>query len=60
MVRECERERERLMERVQGYLAHQKTLPPRTLQKVYACGPMVVLRGGGGGCFKRGTPEECT
>ena len=28
--------------RLQGYLAHEKLLPPRTLQKAYAEGPMVV------------------
>ena len=35
--------------RLQGYLAHKKQPPPRTLQKAYAWGPMVVL--GGAGCF---------
>ena len=35
---------------VQGYLAHKKRPPPRTLQKAYAQGPTVVL-GGGGGVF---------
>ena len=28
----------------EGYLAHKKMPPPRTLQKAYAKGPMVVLR----------------
>ena len=32
---------------LQGYLAHTKTFPPRTLQQDYAQGPMVVLWGGG-------------
>ena len=30
---------------LQGYLAHKKLLPPRTLQWAYAQGPMVVLGG---------------
>ena len=33
---------------VPGYLAHAKSPLPRTLQKGYACGPMMVLWGG---CF---------
>ena len=32
---------------LQGYLAHKKLHPPRTLQQEYAEGPMVVLGGGG-------------
>ena len=32
--------------RLQGYLAHLKTPPPRTLQKDYAWGPVVALGGG--------------
>ena len=31
---------------LQGYLAHKKLRPPRTLQQDYALGPMVVLGGG--------------
>jgi len=31
---------------VQGYLAHKKQRPPRTVQQEYAQGPMVVLWGG--------------
>ena len=42
---------------VQGYLAQKKTPLPRTLQKAYAYGTLVVL-GGGGGC-NRCTPVEC-
>jgi hypothetical protein len=34
---------------LQGYLAHTKQRPPRTLQWDYAWGPMMTL--GGGGCF---------
>ena len=30
---------------LQGYLAHKKQRPPRTLQKEHAQGPVVVLRG---------------
>ena len=30
---------------VQGYLAHKKPYPPRTLQQAYAWGPMVFLGG---------------
>jgi len=30
---------------VQGYLAHKKTLPPRTLPWAYAQGPTGVIRG---------------
>ena len=33
---------------VQGYLAHKKMQPPRTLQYGYALGPMMVLGEGGG------------
>jgi len=42
-------------EALQGYLAHKKTPPPRTLQEPYAWGPMVVL-GGGAVSYERGTP----
>jgi hypothetical protein len=38
---------------LQGYLAHKKQHPPRTLQEDYAEGPMVVL-GGGAASYKRG------
>ena len=31
---------------VQGYLAHAKQRPPRTLQEGYAEGPLMALRGG--------------
>ena len=31
---------------VQGYLAHKKQRPPRTLQQEYTQGPMAVLGGG--------------
>ena len=31
--------------RVQGYLNHKKHPPPRTLQKPYASGPMMILGG---------------
>ena len=44
-----------LLEPLQGYLAHMKLPPPRTLLKDYAYGPVVVL-GGGGGSYERGTP----
>ena len=40
---------------LQGYLAHQKHLPPRTLQQDYPSGPRVVL-GGGAVSYERGTP----
>ena len=40
---------------VQGYLAHKKPRPLRTLQKDYAQGPMEVLRGGAVS-YERGTP----
>ena len=36
------------MVRSYGYLAHQKTPPPRTLQYMYAKGPMAVLSWGVG------------
>ncbi|KAJ1480153.1 hypothetical protein T484DRAFT_1901603 [Baffinella frigidus] len=39
---------------VQGYLAHKKAPPPRTLQQAYALGPMVVL-GGEALSYERGT-----
>jgi hypothetical protein len=32
---------------IQGYLAHKKPYPHRTLQLDFAYGPMVVLGGGG-------------
>jgi hypothetical protein len=31
---------------MQGFFAHKKASPPRTLQQAYAQGPMVVLGGG--------------
>ena len=31
---------------IQGYLAHKKPHPPRTLQSAYISGPLVVLGGG--------------
>jgi hypothetical protein len=31
---------------LQGYLAHKKAPPPRTLQHAHASGPMLVLGGG--------------
>ena len=40
---------------VQGYPAHKKQSPPRTLQEAYACGPVLVLGGGTFFC-ERGTP----
>ena len=40
---------------LQGFLAHKKLPPPRTLQYGYAYGPMVVL-GGGAVSYERGTP----
>ena len=33
---------------VQGYLAHEKHPPRRTIQQDHASGPMKVLEGGGG------------
>ena len=42
---------------VQGYLAHKKPPPPRTLQQGFAQGPMPVL-GGGAVSYERGTPSE--
>ena len=42
---------------LQGYLAHKKQRPPRTLQKDYAWGPMVTL-GGGAVSYGRGTPVQ--
>ena len=44
---------------IQGYLAHKKQRPPRTLQQEYAQGPMVVLRGGAVS-YQRGTPVTIT
>jgi len=41
----------------QGYLAHEKTPPPRTLQKAYAQGHMAVL-GGVAVSFERGSPVQ--
>ena len=41
--------------RIQGYLAHQNTPPPSTLQQAYAYGPMVVL-GGGAISYQPGAP----
>jgi len=40
---------------VQGYLAHKKPHPPRTLQQDYAYGPTAVL-GVGAFSYGRGTP----
>ena len=40
---------------MQGYLAHKKQRPARTLQKENAQGPMVVV-GGGVVSYERGTP----
>ena len=40
---------------LQGYLAHKKQRPPRTLQKDVAWDPMVVL-GWGAVSYERGTP----
>ena len=31
---------------VQGYVAHKKPLPPRTLQYAYSLSPVMVLEGG--------------
>ena len=42
---------------VQGYLAHEKQRPTRTLQKDSAQGPMVAL-GEGAVSYERGTPAE--
>ena len=42
-------------EGIQGYLAHKKPPPPRTLHQGSAYGPMVVL-GGGAFSHERGTP----
>jgi hypothetical protein len=44
---------------LQGYLAHKKPPPPRTLQQAYAYGPVVVL-GGGLVSYERGTPAVVT
>ena len=43
---------------VQGYLAHKKPHPPRTLQKDYAQGLMVALRRGAVS-DERGAPVRC-
>ena len=43
---------------LQGYLAHKKQRPPRTLQQDSAQGPMVVL-GDGAISHVRGTPVAC-
>ena len=40
---------------IQGYLAHKKLSPARTLLQDYAWGPTVVL-GGGAVSYERGTP----
>ena len=40
---------------VQGYLEHEKTSPPRSLQYAYAYGPTAVL-GGWAFSYERGTP----
>ena len=39
----------------EGYLAHKKPPPPRTLQLAYAQGPMVVI-GEVAAFYERGTP----
>ena len=44
-----------LMSEAQGYLAHKKQPPPRTLQQAYAQRPMVVLGEGGAFSYERGT-----
>jgi len=44
---------------MQGYLAHKKQRPSRTLQQEYAVGPMVVLWGGAVS-YERGTPCTAT
>jgi len=41
---------------LEGYLAHEKPRPLRTLQWDYAQGPMVALRGGAVS-YERGTPD---
>ena len=43
---------------VQGYLAHTKQPPPKTLQKDSAQVPMVIL-GGGAVSYERCTPVTC-
>ena len=40
---------------LQGYFAHKKQPPPRTLQQAYAYGPMAVL-GRGVVSYERGNP----
>jgi hypothetical protein len=40
---------------LQGYLAHKKVQPPRTLEKAYAYGPVPIL-GGGAVSYEQGTP----
>ena len=42
---------------LQGHLAHKKLPPPRTLEKAYAQGPMVVIEGVVIS-YERGTPES--
>ena len=42
---------------LEGYLTHKKQRPPRTLQKDYTEGSMVVL-GGGAVSYERGTPAR--
>ena len=44
-----------VVEGLQGYLAHKKPHPPRTLPKAHAQGPRGVL-GGWAGSYERGTP----
>jgi len=44
---------------LQGYLAHKKQRPPRTLQQQYAWGSMAALGGGAVSC-ERGTPVDTT
>jgi len=45
------------MPHAQGYLAHKKLPPARTLQQAYTLGPMVVLRRGAVSC-ERGIPAD--
>jgi len=40
---------------LEGYLAHNKPHPPRTVQQAYAQGPTVIL-GRGAFSYERGTP----
>ena len=41
--------------RSQGYLSDKKTHPPKTLPQAYACGPRVILEGGGAFSYERDT-----